>query len=466
MTTYVVGLDIDNTNGLELTVESSKTVFDSTVIIALDGRSNGKLYEYYNSVQTLITNRNRVILLTIAGESRIRKQISMLMASYGKYDIYSIDSIETVDYEYIDTLVNRKPTLHEVQQFIGADVDAYARLNSILLELSKTISDNDIEQLRAIIEENRDTLEDSVDVLNYLKSIVDSLNSGESDREINQARAELEAKTQQLKEAQAEVRKLEAEIDRDKDNTELLRKEAFSAKQRASELEAQINNSGPVIKEYMELNTALYPCRAKSIVYFKEISPVRFVPSLISKMMEILARVKKLKCKLMVYDNQNAFLGIYKPISIIDSTTFLSNRQSVINQMEKIVVVEPNPAIMEDTLKADYDVIIVFDRLRQRNDIVSGNNVYKYWVINSRNDLLALSSQFKIDKRHTISRPGVFSEGISIAEIADYSTKTNSAKLADYMGLAMDVKDSKDKKVKIIDLIFDRTNIAKIDGRK
>lgn len=463
MTIYVVGLEIDGLTNLEIKREAVANVFDSVVIISLDDSSNGQLYEYYNSVRTLIMNRNRVILLTVAGESRIRKQISMLMASYGRYDIYSIDSISGVDSEYISALIDRAPSLQEVQQFIGADVDAYARLNSILLEVSNILDDSNVEALRKYVEDNRETIESSIDVIDYLKSVADSINSGESDKEMSQLRAELESKAEQLRETQAHMSSLEGELDRLKDNESLLKKEAFSAKQRANELETMINNSGPVIKEYMEINTAIYACKAKSIVYFKEISPVRFMPSLVVKMMEILTRVKKLKCKLVIYDNQNAFLSVYKPISIIDSTTFLESRQAVINQMDKIVVVEPNPAIVEDMLKADYDVLIIFDRLKQRNDIITGNNVYKYWVVNSRNDMMAVSTQFKIDKRYTISRPGVFKEGISIPEIIDYNGKTSSAKLADYLALAIDVQG---KKVKITDLIFGHTNIDKLEPRK
>ena len=43
-----------------------------------------------------------------------------------------------------------------------------------------------------------------------------------------------------------------------------------------------------------------------------------------------------------------------------------------------MVVVDQQPGIMEDVLRSDCDVLIIYDRLKRKNDILTGNTVYKY----------------------------------------------------------------------------------------
>ena len=134
MTNYSINLDIDTFNRID--IKSVSNITDSIVAVLLNNSTNNKLFDYYSSVKELILNRNRVILLIDSlSNSNIDKQISMLMVSYGKYDIYRIEDIKSVDFEYVGGILDREPTREEIEQFIGCDISMYDKINVLLAEL-------------------------------------------------------------------------------------------------------------------------------------------------------------------------------------------------------------------------------------------------------------------------------------------------------------------------------------------
>ena len=78
-------------------------------------------------------------------------------------------------------------------------------------------------------------------------------------------------------------------------NCENLKRENEKIKNKNTDLQAQSESGGAVIKTYKELNTKLIDCKTKLIIYFKEVSYVRYTNSLVVKLMEVLEK-KKLKC--------------------------------------------------------------------------------------------------------------------------------------------------------------------------
>lgn len=460
MDRYIIGASVDGIEKIELG-EQVSNVKNSLVVVVLSSESNGKLYSYYSSVRELIINNNRVILILDGNTSRIRKQISMLLASYRCYDIYTTDDVGSITSAYIDLLENRKPTEKEVEQFIGSDITSYSEINAIMLKLASAVSDENADELRKIVEENRDNIENFADIIDYMKKIVDKVNSGENDKESKQLREKINSLEDSLSEANERLDEANRSVEIAKDEQAMLRKEAFKAKQRASELEEKLNSREPVIKAYTEVQTQQIRCRVKVIIYFKEVTHISYIASMITKFIEALNMIHKLRVKLIIYDNKTGFLGNYKPIPIIGSSEFVSNRDIIVSKYDKIVAVDANQALIEDILVSDWDVVIVYDRLKQIPDIVSGNNVYKYWVMNSLSEYNALKSIFTIDKSRIITRPGVLPESIALSEIRDYKVHTPAAKLADYMNM----KNLGSNDSKVFDQILTATNIKALQNR-
>lgn len=461
MDKYTINHDIEGIPRLDIVDNELLDLKNSLVVVVLSEDSNGKLYSYYSSIRQLIINNNRILLLLDGHKSRIRKQISMLLMSYRMYDIYTIDDLKSIDKSYIESLESREPSEEEVTTFVGPDITAYAEINDILLSIVDSINGSDIEKLRSLIEQNRESIEDFIDIIDYMKKVVDRVNSGDNEKQARELKEQIDKLESSLEEANKKVRDAERDVEIAKEDKSMLQKEAFQAKQRANELEEKLNSREPVIRTYTEVQTQMIRCRVRIVLYFKEVSHISYISSMITKFIESLIKLKKLKVKLMIYDNKNSFLGTYKPLPIVGSNEFITNRDTIVNKHEQIVVVEANQAIIEEVLKADWDVVIIYDRLQQANDIVSGNNVYKYWVMNSANEFNALKQAFKIDKRHIITRPGVFPESLAIQNMKEYKIHTPSAKLADYVNML----NTGDEKGKVFDIIMNATNIGTLQGR-
>ena len=459
---YIINHDVDGFERIDIADNRLSTCKDCTVIIVLDEESNNGLHSYYNAVRDIIVNGNRLFIVMVDVESRIRKQICMLAASYRNYHIYSVEDKSDIDSEYIETIMNREPTADEVETFIGADITAYSEMNDILLDLSNNATINNIDRVEEIVYGNKEMIECFPSIIDYMKKTIDTYNSGldtklaelkskttEAENALARAKIDVEGKEKELKAALAEV--------------EGLKNESAAAKQRCIDLEQQVNSSGPNIRTYSTVNTSMIKCRVKSILYFKEISSVRFMNTFITKFMEILQKVDKLKVKLVIYDNRSPFNCIYKPISVIDMQDYLKNKDTIVNKFDKVVVVEPNKVILEDILSAEYDCVLIYDRLRQTEDLVTGNTVYKYWVIDSLYHIGKIESMSRLDRSKIITNIGSCIDALSIMELAGFKQMTNSAKTSQYMQMV----NPGHIKGKVIDIIKEKSNIkAIVDANK
>lgn len=452
MQRYSIGIKLDGYQ--ETDVDTDEVIKDSLVVLMLSEESNGRLYDYYTFVKGLIVNNNRIILLMDDKKSKIRKQICMLLASYRLYDMYKVEDVNNVTESYIESLLDRKPSEDEVSTFIGSNITAYSNINELLLKMNDIIDKSDIDALQELIEQNRDKIEQFTDIIDYMKSVVDKVNNGDSKKEIESLQDKIESLSRELDSCKDSIAAYERDNSIISSERDMLQKEAFNAKKKMAEMEEQINNREPVIKSYSEIQTALIGCKTKVIIYFKEVSHISYISSFITQYMESLEQINKLRVKLLVYDNKTSFLSTYK-IPVIGSHEYMDSRETIINKSTKLIVVEANQAIIEDTLKADWDVVIIYDRLRQDKDIVAGNNVHKYWVMNSLSEYIALKDNFNIDKSKVITRPGVMEEAITIREIDKYKSMTKSGKLSKYLTMYNAGSD----KSKVFDIINKSTNV-------
>lgn len=457
---YLIGFstNIEGFESLDIADERVSKLKNELVVILLDNKSNGRLYEYYSKTRELLINNNNIIVILDGDTSRIRKQIGMLLVSYRNFNIYTTDDVNTITSAYIDELNNREPSEEEIITFIGSDLTAYAQINELLLKITDSVEKADIEELRSLFEANRESIEGFVDIIDYMKRIVDTVNSGETENKIKELRNKISELEEREMESTKQMKEAQDKLEEAQEDASTSKKEAFKAKKRVNELEEQLNNREPVIRMYSELQTQTIRCKTRVIIYFKEISQISYMPSFITKMIEVMKMIYKLKVKLIIYENKNSFLPAYMPLPVVGSSEYVANKEMVVNKYEKMVVVEANQGIMEDVLQSDWDVVIVYDKLRNATDIVTGNNVYKYWVLNSVTEYSLLAQPCKIDKTKVITRPGVLPESLTLKEMPNYKGKTSSAKLAEYINM----QNMGVTKGKVFDIIFDETNIKSI----
>ncbi len=417
MEEYIIGLD----NSISLTDTSLKDIRNANVVLVVRKDNLYNTYEYYSKIKEIITNNNRAILIIEGDTYDTARELCLLMALYRNYNIYLVEDINIIDKEYIDSLIAREPSDIEISTFINSEILAHSEIDNILLDLNSTIEDNNIEGLKEIIEKNRDTISNFLNAINYMRSAVDK--STQADEIIEELTDKVDSIESSLLATQGKYNVAIKDIEELKSENSRL-KETHTPK-----------NGTPVITDYNELQTQRIQCRTKIIIYFKEISPISYISSFVTRFMDILTKLKKFKVKLMIYDTKHSFINNYAPIPIIGSTEYINDRDLVVNKLDKIVAVETNQALIEDVLTSNWDIVIIYDRLKQSKDIVSGNNVYKYWVLNSMSEYTAMKKTFNIDKERIISRVGLFPESLSIQDIPDYKEHTASAKLADYLNM-------------------------------
>lgn len=451
---YSIGIALDNYDMLKIDSEELETLHGDTVLVVLGEESSTKLHEYYSKIRKLIINGNKTILIIDGEKSKIRKHISMLMVSYDVYDIYVVDSLDDIDNEYIETIESRRPTIDEVTEYIGADVSAYAEINKVLLRIDSACRANSLDELSKIVYENKDLIENTVVIVDYMKKVVDSANSGTT-KKIEELKDELNNLERKVKEYEVKMDKLRRELEMSREEKEDLLRDARTYTKRCQELEEQVNKSGPIIKAYSTLQaSSVKGFKPKAVIYFKEISKIPYINSFVLQLLESIRPLSKslntdIKARLVIYDSVSEY-QVYKPLTVVESSILTGGRkQEIINSNDKIVIAEPNQALLEDILKANYDVVIIYDRLKQQRDLISGNLVYKFYVANSNADIKAIQTVDKCELSRIITTPGTTGGCMALPTISEYKSKSPSAKLAAYM----QVKDCNNKNVKLIDNI-------------
>lgn len=517
MDKYIVGNnEIDGYILLEYNDVAEEELQNCLVHYIID--TDDESINHYDNIRKLIINRNDVNVLIDENLMESNINSCMLMASYQRYGVYKVvNSQNTIDANYLKGIESRKPTVEEIEKFIGNVVVSYGEIANLLMNLQMVIKDGDVDKLINYIDNNMGVITESTKVIDYMKfmiggerskikdiseqSKVDELSermatleselSKSRDKEKNleddcKKQKELVAKTEEkLNKSNEEVEKLRKEKEKvekalkdaedklgrvQEGNTggdtgadlgeleDKYKKEIDGYKNKILSLEELISASGPILSHYSEIQLSNVKAKVKSVIYFKEISYVRYTNSFIMNMLSIINKVHKLKAKLLVYEYKNDFLNIYKPFEIVGSSEYMADRNRVSNTLDKMVVVDQQPGIMEDVLRSDCDVLIIYDRLKRKNDILTGNTVYKYWVVNSSSEIAALNSISNVEYGHILTRPSVFQDCLAVRDIPGYKEKTSSAKLSEYTKLLNSGRNNK----KLFEIIFNRTNVVNI----
>lgn len=439
---FIINHEVKGYTTTNILDKSLKESSDNIVVLVLDESTSDKLAEYYNMVTDILLSKNKLYLIVVGKESKIRKSICTLVANYKNYNIYKVDSKNTITTEYVDTIIEREPTIDEVQSFIGGDISGYSDINVILMGIDDLVSRGDLEGLKRFIEEHLISIENLTNVVDYMKKIVDTANSKELFSRIDELKNKIRDADIKLDSTEEENKKIKDENLRLIESSETTKKELAKAMSKTKELEQQMSSNTPVIQSYSEINTALIKCKTSNIIYFKEISYVPYTNSLMIMLMEILKLMKK-KAKLIIYDSKVGLSTIYKPLSVIGGSEFVANKANFVSHVDIFTVVEPNPTILSSILENTnpaFDIVIIYDRMRQPTNIVSGNNVVKFYIINSNKDFREVQNQLRIsDKSTIITRVGssIGPETLNIPRIEDYNAPgtTESAKISKYKKL-------------------------------
>lgn len=399
------------------------------------------LKTYYNSIKALLKNNVKVFIVMVAETSKIRGSICNLMQLFGNYNVYQVPDENFISSAYLDTLPERTVTYDEMAQYLQNDIVAYDDMDTVLQGVQECINRNDAEGLKTLIEGHLPTIEAAPTVFSQMKNSIDQANSGVLQDKIASIKAQLEEANELNEKKQTEIRQRESTIDDLNQSLKDAKRQLTQTKADMEELKLQVQNAGPAIRSYQTVKTQLLKCKTEHIIYIKEISRIPYINSFVLMLQEMIKQFRYTS-KLLIYDNTSQAQVTYGNMQQVDSAAFESNKAVLLNKTPKFVVTEPAPQILKDILQSinpQFDVLIIYDRMKQATDLVEGNNVYKFWVVNSFNDYNTTKNLFKIDRTDTIiTRPAsrIAPDVIDIPRIKAYEAETqDNGKFAKYKGV-------------------------------
>ena len=385
----------------------------------------------------------------------------MLMYCYNQNDIYILPDdfdVNNITEDYIMALEEQKPDALDIELFVGTDVMAYDEAQPLLASLINHVNANDSGKVAQLIEEKQDVFANILGLLTYTHAVTEKVNMGAFKAKLSKLKSDLAKANSDNKQLLDKVKQGEEEAKGLQGMKDTNLKDLKNAQARITELEKMLNQ-GSVIRTYESTNTKLITCKVKIILYFKEITRINYINSFISQFYSYISKILKLKTKLIIYDNPHDYLEIYKPLQCITSGDYVTSRKEITEKMDKLVVIEPNPSILTDVLLSSvYDVVIVYDRLKQGKDIVTGNNVYKYYVVNSMKDIMEIKKKSDIDMTRVITNVGVNPSALTVSYMPDYKAKTVSPRLSAYINMLNRGTDERS----VFDIITQATNLDKI----
>ena len=440
---YIVNESVMGCERVEITDEKLVNDKDQLVYVVLNESTADAscLKTYYDSIKAMLKNNVKVFIVMVAETSKIRGSICNLMQLFGNYNVYQVPDENFISSAYLDTLPERTVTYDEMAQYLQNDIVAYDDMDTVLQGVQECINRNDAEGLKTLIEGHLPTIEAAPTVFSQMKNSIDQANSGVLQDKIANIKAQLEEANELNEKKQTEIRQRESTIDDLNSSLKDARRQLTQTKADMEELKLQVQNAGPAIRSYQTVKTQLLKCKTEHIIYIKEISRIPYINSFVLMLQEMIKQFRYTS-KLLIYDNTSQAQVTYGNMQQVDSAAFESNKAVLLNKTPKFVVTEPAPQILKDILQSinpQFDVLIIYDRMKQATDLVEGNNVYKFWVVNSFNDYNTTKNLFKIDRTDTIiTRPAsrIAPDVIDIPRIKAYEAETqDNGKFAKYKGV-------------------------------
>ena len=399
MTKYMIG---ENYHGYEkITVEDFDVTNaqDNLFIIVIDKSCDENVAKYYNFIRNALKKHNRIILIGVEDDNKSFNPLASLLITYEDYDIYKTPGKDALSADYLLKIEKRTPNFSEVQTYIGGSLTAYNDISMLLFGIQSIVEEGNEKALKSFLEEHMESFEGVITALNMMKKTCDVFNSNELINEVNSLKNEKQTLEDTIKDKDSTIENIKFDRDKNKVDAENLKRENEKLKSKVSDTSSSdASTEGSTIKTFKTINTHLLKDnKTKIVLYFKEISYVRYTNTLVTVLFDYIKR-QKLKVKLMIYDTNSEMYSIYNPLRVVNGSNYLQDKNNIVHKVEKFVVSEPSQSIITDVLTSDmnFDVVIIYDRMHTLNDVVDGNLVTKYYVINSREEYDSIKDQLKI----------------------------------------------------------------------
>jgi hypothetical protein len=371
------------------------------VVVFVSGKCSSEKYRF---IRRCLRSGLRVLLFV---QRKAVDPLVYLSVNYGNYDIYAVDSPKEVTDKLVNACLARSPSLAEVGQYIGTDGVAYENLFEVLSEC--------ISAAKITSDVAADSLDGALIAYEYLKTVADLSLADDfagASEQMAVRKAELENEKVRLSEdltaANDRISTLESDL-RVANSTPSVVDSGASAN--------LLNDIGNSLVIQPTCNLDKLQSKVPHILYFKELSYVPFVNTLVNQLCAIINTQRNvgskglMKCKLLIEDFSPT-QGYYSPLSVLSSEQYMARRDEFAGSAKVVVLGEPQLSVVSDLVTGKYsgadtpNVLVVYDRTHQVTDLVSGKSVSKYFVCHSSGLFNRVKDIYKItDVSRVITRP-------------------------------------------------------------
>ena len=153
--------------------------------------------------------------------------------------------------------------------------------------------------------------------------------------------------------------------------------------------------------------------------------------------------IEQKRCKIIIFDNR-LFNIKYKTIKKIqDQDQYISDKSKYLLVGEPIVAYQVFPVLLSDLYKANYDLLIIVDRIVNNYDIVKGKNVHKFYGTNNKEVLEYLNTKLEQDFTYIISDDLKHDENSIKISYLDQDMSSNDTIMYWYSKLGNNGKDNR-----------------------
>lgn len=404
------------------TISVHKAVIMDSIVILTD--EDNDVLDTYVFVSTLIKNEKQVKCIVCGASELLKNSICSLMIENERYDIFESDT-ESFDDEYLNEISDIEQTKEDAEMFVDEQIIKFG-------SISERLKDN-----------SDDLKLEAAAYIDYLKEI---LKSGNTDNKNNILVDDMQSRIDSLEE---QLKNAKKELEESDDNVKKL-------EEVNRELKDNLILKDGDISSYVTINTNAVNNSVKYILYFKEVSYVRYMNTFIKILLKIFT-LSRINARLIIQDTKRDTNSLYEPLVLVNDKYYMQNKESLYKSTNEFVAIDKSTMILEDYIKNPCDILILYDRTGTAQDLITGN-VTKFWVVASKKDV-ENASRFRIDLKNTFSYMENQLGGLYIERIPEFEVMNENTRIAQYNKLIFNDKQNGNKIKRVIDGILERAHI-------
>ena len=349
-------------------------------------------YDLRKDVIKDLEEGHRVVI--ISTEADVLSFYGLLLERYGQFNLYKVESFDEVDDEFEEAVKDQDQTRDEVTLYVG-----------------KPLSESVIEVIDNLKLEGAQK---------RIMTMCKELLRGEGDN--TKQSAVIDLLNTKLKREIAEKESLKNELDMYKSENK------------------KLGESTSYLKSTFNLDSFISDTQ---VMYIKEFSNVPYLHSCIRAYNDYKNTIEQKRCKIIIFDNR-LFNIKYKTIKKIqDQDQYISDKSKYLLVGEPIVAYQVFPVLLSDLYKANYDLLIIVDRIVNNYDIVKGKNVHKFYGTNNKEVLEYLDTKLEQDFTYIISDDLKHDENSIKISYLDQDMSSNDTIMYWYSKLGNNGKDNR-----------------------